>query len=398
MKRIVSIILVICIFILGLQFGINYFKSSHEVDYSINGYVVNEFYNRKDGDYYFFRINVDGRIFVFDVKNSFNKQKMVIEDILVEESNGIFCVAPLYIDDVESFVYCHDGNYQVDFNSVDMNSFSNLINSLPFFDSSFYKDDDEIGKIDSTNYYISNLMDDENVVLYNYKSLLVINNDKSRIIPFSKYDIYHNNAGRLVDNLYVLPVSENKISYYGMMVIDILTGKYDYIYFDEDISSNIYVNGVVDGLIYIVDKSNYVQYELDPVKLNYKIVGSKELGGQLYNGKWSTVSIYDIVKNEVIYVKDYEDIKIDYDLAYESKIAYYYIKDNYFYKLYKYDLNNPVRLFYTDSYREVNLVFDNIYYIKDNYLYRYNIYGNKRVLYNNELKYNYKNIYDVYYK
>ena len=154
----------------------------------------------------------------------------------------------------------------------------------------------------------------------------------------------------------------------------------------------------MDNKLYLFDKSNLVQYEIDPIRRNYRITGNKTVNAQYYDGEWQTRNIYDFSRKEIKFEQNYP-IKENYREAFETdKFYYYYNNNNEFYKVYKKNLNNPIYLFKYDDIAEVNVYNEKIYFINNDTLYRYDSTGIKEILVNKELQYNYDNIYSVYLK
>lgn len=405
MKKIFGYVVILGIFILILQFVINITKTNHIVEYTLkdNTFKVNEEYIKSgDVNYYLFQTNWNGMTFVFDVDNHFNKQKNVIKDFEVYTNNNVSCISPIYISgDIESKIYCNDGDRQVSYTSVKARyNFDDFINQLSNYDDSLYENDAITKEVDKTTYYPNNIKNNENIVLYNYKNILVIDNKQATALSFSNYDIYQNNLGRLVEDIYIIPNFEEKLEYSSFNTINVVTRERDILLFDESISSNIYINGIVDDLIYITDKSNYKQYEINPAKLSYREIGNKEDGGQFFDGiEWTTVKMNELVNKKLLFTNKNNDIKYEYTDYFEDEKAYYYYNsDMEFYKLYKRKLDEPIYLFTSKYAKEVTSDKGNLYYIVGSNLYRYDEYGQKSILKNNELRYNYENIYGAYNK
>lgn len=361
--------------------------------------VHEEYYKDKKDDYYFFRLEVDDNTFVFDIDNSFNKQKKVLSDVKIYEDDDLTCISPIYMKNNDhSDIMCNIDNKQYSYTSIkEEYDLSDFIKEINKFDEEKYKSSDKANNISGSSVYKENMYDDENIIVYDYNSLLTITKPSYKTIKFANYDIYHNELGILIDKYYILPKYENLPEYSGLLIIDITKGESETLYFDEAISTNLYINGVVNNKLYLFDKSNLVQYEIDPKKKSYRITGNKSTDGQYYDGQWSTKNIYEFSKQELKFITKYP-IKNNYVEAFETnKYYYYYNSNNEFYKVYKKDLNNPIYLFEENDIKEVKVVNDKIYFIKDKVLYRYDETGLKKILTNKELKYNYSNIYSVYY-
>ena len=87
MKKIISFIFVLGILFLVFQFGVTFFKNKHSIDYSLKVAdkkisIHEEYYKDKQVDYYYLELTLDKTKFVFDIDNSFNKQKKIIKKII----------------------------------------------------------------------------------------------------------------------------------------------------------------------------------------------------------------------------------------------------------------------------------------------------------------------------
>ena len=135
-KKVISFSLIFLIILLIYQYVINGVKNNHFVEYSIEkdkSYRIMENYIKDgDDDYYLFKINSDTNNYVFEIKNKFNKQKNVIEDIYEINQNGYSCIAPIY-NNKKYYTYplCVKDNIVYSYNSVkDELDFSDLINKI----------------------------------------------------------------------------------------------------------------------------------------------------------------------------------------------------------------------------------------------------------------------------
>jgi len=405
MKKIISFIFVLAVIFLIFQFSINLFKNEHNISYLIKSSnkeltVHEEYYKDKKVDYYYLEVTLDKVKFVFDIDNTFNKQKKIIENIKIYEKKDLICISPVYIkNNNDPDIICNIDGEQYSYAIIkDKYDLSKFTKSIENFDNEKYLSDDDISSIDQIKVFKGNMYDNENIIMYNYSYLTKISKKNNPIIHFANYDIYNNELGVLIDKYYVLPKYEKKPEYSKLLIIDIETENIKELEIKEKLSTNLYINGVVGNKLYLFDKSNMVQYEIDPIKRLYRITGNKTVNAQYYDGKWQTRNIYDFVKNELKFEQNYP-IKENYIEAFETdKFYYYYNSSNEFYKVYKKNLNKPIYLFKYKNIEEVNVYNEKIYFINNDTLYRYDHTGIKKILVNKELQYNYNNIYSVYFK
>lgn len=406
MKKIFNFTLVLAILFLVFQFGITIFKSKHSVDYSIKKEdkeiaIHEEYFKDKKVDYYYFELTINKVKFVFDVNNNFNKQKKIIDDVKVYEKDDLMCISPVYIkNNNDPEIVCNINKDQYSYYEVAKNyNISNFIDVIDNYNLEKHSSSNKTVNVGRNKVYEDNMYEDENVLVYNYSYLSKIYKYNDKRINFAKYDIYHNDLGILIDKYYVLPKYENRPEYISLLIINIETEKIEELDIEERLSTNIYINGVVDNKLYLFDKSNLVQYEIDPKKKTYRITGNQKSNAQYYNaGKWETKNIYDFSRQELTFKYSYP-VKEKYVEAFETdKFYYYYNNNNEFYKVYKKNLNKPIFLFKFNDMKEVKVSNDCIYFINNNTLYRYDDNGLKKILTNNEFQYNYENIYSVYFK
>ena len=406
LKKVISISFFFFFFILGFQLFIIYLKTEHEINYMIENnyglFYINESYEKiNEKDYYFFDINFNDVNYLFQSDNYFNKQKEVIKDIEVFNSDNISCIALVYIDDEKSSspLCSQDGVLSSYYKFKDIDGFGDFLKSIPNFWSNISFDDE---KNEISDVYINSgyIYDDEVFLIYNYKNIIKFDKDFEELLPFSVYDNYKNTIGILVDKYYLIPKMNSNPEYNVYLIFDVENGVIKDIEFSNPISKQLYVNGVYDNKLYLFDKSNLVQYSINPSNGEYLIVGDKNSKGINYqNGVLSEISVYDLSDNVIKFSDDISQYSsIDYDLIFSFESYAIYQKNGKFYKVYKDYLSSPIYLFENSNAKEVKVKSNRIYFIEDNCLYRYDDYGLFNLIKREEFKYNYENIYDVYIK
>ena len=201
----------------------------------------------------------------------------------------------------------------------------------------------------------------------------------------------------MVDKYYLVPNYDEKHDFKTMYVYNMTNNKKKEIKFKKKVSYDSYINGVVDDKVYLFDRNNLIQYEIDAKKRKVSIVGDVKSGGLVYsNGEFKSINIYEFRKSDILYKNDYSSLIGD--SSYSNKIFdnYYYLKNGSFYK-YNSVFEVDVLLFKADSISNVSMANDDVYFISDNKLYLYN--GTvKEVLSYDELSFNSVNRYAVYKK
>lgn len=397
-KKVLTYIFIILIVALGIQFVVNFLKTEHDIDYilSVDGENanINEIYRKSgDIDYYFLNIEYKGNKYFFEIDNYFNKQKEIIQNITISKFDDYLCMSLEYIDDLNSMPLCSkDGNL---YSYISLNSkydFSSIIKDYQF------KDTSEISSYSDLTINKDFLYDNENLLIYNYKEIIKIKNNDINQLTFSTYDDYKNTYGTLVGEYYVIPKNNNTPEYSAYMTYNLTNDVIKSLELPEKMSRQIYINGVYDNKLYVFDKSNLRQYEIDPSNNEITIVGTKDKSGILYkDGALTTVSVQELNSDVITFSEDISAYSnIDYDEIYVLDKYAIYLKGNNFYKVYKDQIDNPILLFSESNFKEVKVREGKIYYIKNDSLYRYDDYGILQLVKREEFKYNSQNIFDVY--
>ena len=405
-KKIITFSLLLLFLTLLLEFGINYFKTSHHVEYDISGYTVEEDYIKKSGkDYYLIKASKDGKEYIFNAQNEFNKNEKIIKEIISYDTDDISCATIIYTNNSSSTPLCYKDKILHSYISVENEpGMSEYLKQLNKYAEDKITSSDESYVFAYNEIYKNNLYKNEDIIMYNYKNIIKINGERTMTFDFSNKDVFKNEYGTLVGKYYVIPKMRNSIEFSHYLIVDLEKETVEEIDLAREvsakISSQMYVNGIYNSNLYIFDKSNLVQYEINPGKGEIKVVGNKDKKGIVYkNGQEEEIGVYTLNNEKVTFTENYDAYKeIDYDQIFLTSNGAVYVKDGVFYKVYNNYLKNPIYLFEAKNVQDIKVKEDNIYYINDQFLYRYNDYGNVRILKREQFKYDYTNIYDVYFE
>lgn len=405
-KKIITFSLLLLFLTLLLEFGINYFKTSHHVEYDISGYTVEEDYIKKSGkDYYLIKASKDGKEYIFNAQNEFNKNEKIIKEIIPYDTDDISCATIIYTNNSSSTPLCYKDKILHSYISVENEpGMSEYLKQLNKYAEDKITSSDESYVFAYNEIYKNNLYKNEDIIMYNYKNIIKINGERTMTFDFSNKDVFKNEYGTLVGKYYVIPKMRNNIEFSHYLIVDLEKETVEEIDLAREvsakISSQMYVNGIYNSNLYIFDKSNLVQYEINPGKGEIKVVGNKDKKGIVYkNGQEEEIGVYTLNNEKVKFTENYDAYKeIDYDQIFLTSNGAIYVKDGVFYKVYNNYLKNPIYLFEAKNVQDIKVKEDNIYYINDQFLYRYNDYGNVRILKREQFKYDYTNIYDVYFE
>lgn len=405
-KKIITFSLLLLFLTLLLEFSINYFKTSHHVEYDISGYMVEEDYIKKSGkDYYLIKASKDGKEYIFNAQNEFNKNEKIIKEIISYDTDDISCATIIYTNNSSSTPLCYKDKILHSYISVENEpGMSEYLKQLNKYAEDKITSSDESYVFAYNEIYKNNLYKNEDIIMYNYKNIIKINGERTMTFDFSNKDVFKNEYGTLVGKYYVIPKMRNSIEFSHYLIVDLEKETVEEIDLAREVSANIssqmYVNGIYNSNLYIFDKSNLVQYEINPGKGEIKVVGNKDKKGIVYkNGQEEEIGVYTLNNEKVKFTENYDAYKeIDHDQIFLTSNGAVYVKDGVFYKVYNNYLKNPIYLFEAKNVQDIKVKEDNIYYINDQFLYRYNDYGNVRILKREQFKYDYTNIYDVYFE
>ncbi|MDD3241958.1 MAG: hypothetical protein PHQ64_04240 [Bacilli bacterium] len=411
MKRAISIILLIIMMYFIYQYSVIGIKKNHEIKYDFEKedkvFKIKENYNKtKNYDQYIIEINYNNYEFSFDVENIFNKRTKILSDLKYYENDGMMCIYPIFSNNITTEIVCSKDNNKYSYTSaVNINSnISEFLKTLKLeknIDISWGVEDEPFEK-NNLKIYKNSFADNEKIIIWNYNGIRIVSKNLYNEVKTLEKDLYENKLGSLVGKFYVIPDYENAYQFKTFSIVNIVDCSIREMQLDDLISSDSYSNGIVNKKIYIYDKDNIKQYEIDPINKDYKVIGDKEKNGQFYNGQWSAINIYDFKNSEIKFVENYASIEQfkNYSISkvYTSNTSFYLLtNDGSMYRLNKDALDDPILLFKEQNIKELKIVKDNIYYVLGDTLYKYSKEtGKKKIITYNEFSYNHENMFDIY--
>ncbi len=402
MKKAIGFTIFFAVLMLIYQFVIVFLENGHEIKYKIESKdmvfdIVESYVKDEDVNGYYINVKVNDKSYNFFAKNQYNKQKKIVTDIKYIEKDGYFCLYPITVkEDKDIDILCSDKNkyYNVSYVKTKTN-LDDFIKEYEDLDK--YKINNTKDNQLTEYYYENNIDDNEYVALYKYNSFVIYNNHNVKRVSMYFKDVYVNEIGAYLDFYYLTPdttsSTQNTREY---LLVNLKNATSRTIYLDRDFSTSSYNLGIVNHKLYVFDLKNKIEYEFDTYG-NYNIVGDPSKGYKIYrNNKWETVPVTEFTESKSVFTEEYE-VPFKYDELYNALEFYYVIRNNDLYKVYKNDLETEIYLGNIGSHTNVKVYKDNLYYINNGYIYKYNKYGNRAIVYDNELIYNTsKNMYYVY--
>ncbi len=412
-RRIISISLLLMILFFCDQWLVTYLKERHEIEYDFvvgeTTFQVKENYWKEYGDLYHVEISLGNEKFYYTFPNLFQKKKKILVDIKMIQKDDLVCIYPiLEKEDSSHNIECsRQGtlySYQTMRNDPTVQEFVESLKKESLASSGWEVESEEGVFVTQSTAFPKNILDEDKIVVWYYQGIEIISSKEQKNVSLLNWDKYENKHGVLVGKNYLVPAyqSNRVFDFSQITVVDVTSSDFWTVQFPQTVSQNTYINGVVDGKVYYLDKDNVVQYEFNPEKRTVRIVGNQELNAQYYNGEWETVNIYDLINTEKKFtVNDAGGIDFQREDIVEVLAAdgvyYYYTQSGDFYRVLKAFPEKAMFLFHADSPNNVILNRDTLYYISGDTLYYYNEEaGNKRIVKNNEFLYNTMNRIQVY--
>ena len=223
-----------------------------------------------------------------------------------------------------------------------------------------------------------------------------MNSKNITTIKLFKKDIYKKYIKELNDKYYLIADYDNKYEFNKFYLIDIKKGKKETITSNQSISIDSYVQGSYKNDIYLFDKNNKIQYQINIKTKSVKPVENLDNNIKIYSvNKWDKTDIYTASKQLIkfnYYEKNSKEyLKIDKVGGQKTGYYYYYEKEDNNYNIYRSNINKKQKtyLFTTDDISRIKYKNDKIYYIDKDYLKMYSDKtGIKTILKNSELKFN----------
>lgn len=356
-KKIKLITLIICVLVIILIFLFVVFKSrNYKSNYNVDKFDIMEKYY-KDTSYYTFLLTKDDIIYPYMINSKYLKKRNLISKVKVYENDNNICVIPIS-KKIDFYPLCSDGNNVFTYNlsEVETNYKYNEVKDL----SKEYNDI----KI--------NYLNNQVYALYNYKGFNIISDKNNKVVNIFNKDVYTIDLIYQIDNM-LLIVDYNKDHYFNTFyLLNMANGKLKEIVSESDISFDSVFLGDYKNKIYLLDKKEKVEYEIN-----------------LKKGKINKIE-FKILENNKFVEKTFKEI-VNKDLNFlKQNIIEYKLVDD---KLYKKIEGIDILISNNEVSKIVKNDNDTVYYLVKEKLYMYNDkYGEVLLLSNFEWNFNNTNM------
>lgn len=406
MKRLILGLVLLFVSYFAIQWAVVYLSKGHDVSYTIKKdnyeFAIQETFKsnqKKDKDNYFIQIAIEDITFDYQVFDSFEKASKIITDIYYYHNENQACMLPKFKDSQFLFdILCFDGEifkyyHNIEKPSDSLVSFAKSLSEYGYDEEKWLNSNKTLSKQDSITVY-NNLLDNYVIGMSNYKGTFKITS-AGEIENYSVFssDVYQRSINHFINNFYItFDSTDNKF-----IIVDLADGSSFDIVSEYSYGPTTYVLGSVDNSLYLYDKEQNVEYELNIKKKGISTIANEENFLKVYsNQKWSNIEIAKIAEYDTFSKIETTSYNKDYDLilkdGYEDGYLYYFKKDNNKYDVYRTNIKDQKKLTYLFSTTDLNrlVLLDNIiYYLNNNDLYYYSDKtGNKKLLTNSELEFN----------
>jgi len=296
MRKLLSTIIILFLFYIGLQILFNLFGGGHSSTYSIknenNTFEIREvFINSKDFKGYDLEVSKDDEVYNFQTMHNLFGASRVIKNILSFESDNYKCILPLFHNNLNLIDFiCKKDNVQYLYQSIkgndkDLDDFILKSKDLGYNEEQFYDDKLEVKIVETMTAYVNNIVKDHFVTINNYRGIFTINTvnlQRMNNVPLFNSDTYKRPISALVDKYYITADYNQRFAFDKFKIVDITTNKTFDLFINGKIEHTSYVQGVYENKMYLLDTYNKKQYEvrINPfviVEVGNDKVGVKQL-------------------------------------------------------------------------------------------------------------------------
>ena len=375
MKKLLSTIIILVLMYAIYQVGVKFFGPGHIATYSIHSgdqiFEVTEEFNNSLGTYVF-DVLIEDNNFEFAIYEDFFKADVVVEDFQYYSDDAISCLLPVFDGDtiLMDFI-CYDGAkygfYHNEFS--DAEGIKNFIGTMDYetYNLKTYQDnkqsDINYGSLEGVK---DNLVSDHLLWLADYRGVYIANDVTAKSIYRSELfsnDHYEKELEIGVGDYFLVADYDKENYFTDFRLVDLVTNGTSTIESREDISFDSYIQGKFDGSVYLVDREENRQLQINTRTKKVIEVGNPETGMViLKNGSMERVADETLFDNDVLF----EDKQLEQDGEYtkfistgnnEEGYTYYYQKENDIYYVYR-SLNKSgekIFLFTTDKVENIVL-------------------------------------------
>lgn len=361
-KKICVLLIILIILIIFCKLLLNVKYLTYKLEYKKEIFNIKESYNNN-----YIEIRHLDKIYPIRLNN---KEKHIINKIYYYKDEILECILPIIKDDVVIDMMCYKDDIIYNYNSIigENKKLDEYVKTIKEYNIDNFKNKVEVKNTKNTITFYKNEDIIKNIVITTYKGLII---DGMEIELF-KNDIYNNKISTFIDNFYLSADYNKEYEFNDFYLVNIKTKNIERIKTKFDISFDSYIEGIVNDKVYLYDKDNENQYEININNKTIKLISSKDKIKYYKNNKWETINkpSKELYFDYISFNNDF----VRYDYVLENRDYYYlFKKNNDKYNLYRVDKNNINIYKYLCEVPNLNISIkdDYIYYVDSNIVYYY---------------------------
>lgn len=423
MKRILGMLVILCIFYFIIQLGFKYLGSGHTTNYEIKGnnYLVEvtekaTLNTKGENNSYYFTFKVNNKIYPFLTYQTFGKNDRVVKNVEYFKNDNYECIYPIFKNNEQiTDILCYKGDILYNYHDLpnksgELQKFAKDMEEYGYDFTHFVDDTGRTVEDGPITIYPKNLVKNHYIGIDNYSGIYLVNNYMKEKFLYNIKVFANDSYEKIIDaraSRYYITADYNSTYDFNVFhIVDLVYNNTKEIKYHSHISFNSYIQGTVDNVVYLFDRNSKKQYKIDPKAETVVEIGNEQIGIKYYNlGKWENRKVTDAI-NSTLYFnlyqvesEDYERVdKVGNDL---SGYYYYYKKTGNEYQVYRstiQDKDIKTYLFTTTNINEIDYLRDFIYFKDGNYLkYYQDMLGVRTIAIDTEFEFNNTLHYYTYY-
>jgi len=430
MKKMFGVVIALLILYIALQvvysFSIGKQISAYKISVNGTDFQVKETYtsryksaNRSTADknsYYYEISNADRLLFSFKLVGNYTGIKDFLKNLMIYSNNDLICTYPIFKDKVEDMdVICNKGDKfylyaALKGQDAGLDAFVASLKQLGYKHPSWDPTNLETRKCGSFEVYPKNVADNQMYTIWHYKGFYRMTSRGESYYALNTSDRYDPSLTTMVNQYYVIPDYVDNHKFTRVFITNLISGAMETVNLGVAIPYDSFIQGVADDKIYLIDRSNKIQYAIDIYNKETKISGDLNNSTKYYNnGKWEEKSIYEVLDNNLVFtnnatipdsLKSYNPIAVN-DVGGDTDGYYYlYLQEGGSVGVYRVDKQNVsvlTLLFRVPSINNIKYGNDDLYFISNDTLYTYrDSLGLRPLAKYSEFIFNKSNLYNTY--
>ena len=285
-RRRLALLLIIILIIAPVLFFL-FQRKDYTVTYSVNDYEITESYHKEE-DYYSFIIKKGETEHFAIVYNQHFSSKKNIDQITEYQTETESCIT-ISSNKVRIEPLCTKEETQISYHLVS----DEMKEKLGV--TSETKEDTILTTYNNINVYHYR---NHNYYIWNYRGFYHINENTTENIQLFDKDIYNPTLITQVNDTLVIPDYNADYYFDKVILLDMNTGRTTTWTLETSIYFDSAVLGVYQGELYIIDKHEKTEWQLNIAKQKQERVGTEQKGGKIYDHEWTNVTMNRLLYQE----------------------------------------------------------------------------------------------------